>query len=213
MFAESDLIPISALQHYLVCPRQCALIHIEQQWQENQYTAEGRILHESVDQKTSCLRGAVRRATALGLHSLRLGLTGIADVVEFHTDSLNATSPRPFPVEHKRGRPKKGLEDRIQLCAQGMCLEEMLETHIPEGALFYGKNRRRHQVIFDESLRSHTENTAVAVHELFAANITPPPPQQAPCAACSLHNICQPDLLRGRKKSVRDYYSRMLEVM
>src|SRR5438876_1939248 len=151
MFAESDLIPISALQHFVVCPRQCALIHLESVWIENERTAEGRVEHERVDRGGAETRVAVRRAYGVPLRSLRLGLAGRADVVEFH--AMPGGGPeQPFPIEHKRGRPKAGDEDRVQLCAQALCLEEMLRVSVPAGALFYGRTRRRAEVIFDEAL-------------------------------------------------------------
>ena len=139
MYAESELIPISALQHFVVCPRQCALIHLESVWIENERTAEG---HERVDRGGTEARGPVRRVYGVPLRSLRLGLAGKADVVEFHA-SQGGGPEQPFPIEHKRGRPKIGDEDRVQLCAQALCLEEMLGVLVPNGALFYGRTRRR----------------------------------------------------------------------
>jgi CRISPR-associated exonuclease Cas4 len=130
VFAESDLIPLSALQHFVVCPRQCALIHLESVWIENERTAEGRIEHERVDRGGAETRGEVRRAYGVPLRSLRLGLAGKADVVEFHA-TPGVGQERPFPIEHKRGRPKRGDEDRVQLCAQALCLEEMLGVPVP----------------------------------------------------------------------------------
>ena len=152
MYSEDELLPLSALQHLLFCERQCALIHIEQAWSENLFTAEGRIMHERVDSGGRESRGAVRLAYGLALHSFRLGLAGKADVVEFHRDG--AGNWQPFPVEHKRGRAKKENWDRVQLCAQAICLEEMLGTAVPAGALFYGKSRRRQDVVFDAELRA-----------------------------------------------------------
>lgn len=206
MYSEDDLLPISALQHYLYCPRQCALIHVERAWAENVFTAEGRLLHERVDRPQSESRAGVRVAYGLLLRSMRLGLTGRADVVEFHGQGDRKV---PFPVEYKRGRPKQKDWDRIQLCAQAMCLEEMLEgemlgTRVPEGALFYGKTRRREQVAFDESLRGLTAETARALHELVASGVTPPPVADERCAACSLAGRCLPKAGAG-KASARAY--------
>jgi len=139
-YTEDDLIPISALQHFVFCERQCALIHIEQAWTENRLTAEGRLLHERVHDQGGESRAGVRIERGLPLRSLRLGLVGVADVVEFHP--LSEGGWRPFPVEYKRGKPKRNACDEIQVCAQALCLEEMLGVRIPAGALFYGKTHR-----------------------------------------------------------------------
>ena len=167
-YAEGDLLMLSALQHLLFCERQCALIHVEQQWEENRYTAEGRILHERVDDSRPESRGDVRVEFGVALRSMRLGLVGKADVVEFHRPTATShkrLSPQgwvPFPVEYKRGRPKKKDWDKVQLCAQALCLEEMLDCAVSSGALFYGKTRRRVDVVFDGELRRKTEDTAVS---------------------------------------------------
>ncbi len=197
-----DPIPISALQHYLYCPRQCALIHLEQLWTENVYTAEGRQLHEKAHDAASESRGDRKTVSGLLLHSQTLGLTGQADVVEFHRRD---GSWQPYPVEYKRGRPKSHDADRIQLCAQALCLEEMLHVAIPEGALFYGKTRRRQVVSLDEALREQTRCTVEAVHTLMRQGMTPPPPPletiNAICPACSLRDACLP--LVPRKSAAR----------
>src|SRR5690242_10725899 len=138
---EDGLIPISALQHYLFCPRQCALIHVERLWAEDGATAEGRILHERVDAGRPENRPGVSIGRRVQLRSLVLGVFGMADVVEFHSARKGAP-PRPFPVEYKRGKPKAHRADEVQLCAQAICLEEMFEQVVPEGALFYGETRR-----------------------------------------------------------------------
>ena len=216
MYTEDDLLPLSALQHLLFCDRQCALIHIEQIWVENLYTAEGRIMHERVDSGRSETRGDVRLAFSLPLRSLHLGLAGKADVVEFHRERnpSGKASPdtdiwRPFPVEHKRGRPKKELWDKVQLCAQAMCLEEMLDIEVPMGALFYDKTHRRVDVIFDASLRYETEETAFRLHKLFASGKTPPPVFKTVCENCSFLEICLPHALE-KPKSVRNYLKTMI---
>ena len=197
-----DPIPISALQHYLYCPRQCALIHLEQLWTENVYTAEGRQLHEKAHDAATESRGDRKIVTGLLLRSLGLGLTGQADVVEFHRRDGRW---QPYPVEYKRGRTKSHDADRIQLCAQALCLEEMLDVAIPEGALFYGKTRRRQVVALDESLREETRRTVEAVHALMGQGKTPPPPPlevaNAICPACSLREACMP--LVPRKSAAR----------
>ena len=171
MYTEDELLPLSALQHLLFCTRQCALIHIEQAWVENLFTAEGRIMHERVDAGGETPRGDVRVEYAVPLRSLRLGVTGKADVVEFHRKTGTGKTKRamwqPFPVEYKRGKPKKDNYDKVQLCAQAMCLEEMLDAEVPCGALFYGKTRRRQDVLFDHALRQATEGAAKELHALF----------------------------------------------
>ena len=201
MYDPADLITLSALQHYLFCPRQCALIHIEQIWEENLYTAEGRLLHEKADSGNVEIRGDMKTATGLPLRSLELGLAGRADVVEFHR---REGEWYPFPVEYKRGRPKAHDADAVQLCAQALCLEEMLGLPVPEGALFYGKTRRRQQVAFDASLRGTTRSIAEAVHSLLERGISPPPAADDRCAACSLLDQCLP-LPLSRKGAASRY--------
>ncbi len=214
MYTEDDFIPLSALQHILFCKRQCALIHIEQTWIENVFTAEGRIMHEKVDTGSKESRGDVRIAYGLLLKSLRLGLTGKADVVEFHkkidTGKLKPIKWIPFPVEYKRGRPKKDNYDKVQLCAQALCLEEMLDVEIPAGALFYGKTRRRQDVNFDITLRLETENAAKELHELFESRHTPEPVYEKKCDSCSFVNLCLPKTL-GRKRSANNYLKDMIQ--
>ena len=196
MYAEDELLPISALQHLLFCERQCALIHIEQAWAENRLTVEGKNLHERVHEQTSETRPGVRIARGLRLRSLRLGLVGMADVVEFHMGSEipNSKSPygQPFPVEYKRGKPKAGHSDEVQLCAQALCLEEMLNVQIPSGSLFYGTTRRRCDVLFDDVLRGLTIQTAERLHILLDSGVTPPAEYGPKCEQCSLLGLCMP---------------------
>ena len=201
MYSEDELIPISALQHYLFCPRQCALIHLDQVWVENVFTAEGRLLHERADSGKSVARGDVKTVTGLLLSSRELGLSGKADVVEFHRQNGQW---HPFPVEYKRGRPKKHEADKVQLCAQALCLEEMLGLSVPEGALFYGATRRRQAVNFDDALRDLTSQTARAVHDLLQGGPLPPPRRDDACAACSLAGACLPGLNRARAAAFLD---------
>jgi CRISPR-associated exonuclease Cas4 len=203
MYAESDYIMLSALQHYLFCPRQCALIHLEQCWAENRFTAEGRVLHERADSKEVRQEGRVRTVRTLPIRSARLGLSGQADVVEFHEDG------RVLPVEYKRGRPKKNRCDEVQLCAQALCLEEMLHIDIDEGALFYGQKRRRQPVAFDAALRRLTEATVTRVHELLDAGKTPRADYSKKCDQCSLRAICLPKTCTAGR-SVRKYLAGML---
>jgi CRISPR-associated exonuclease Cas4 len=204
MYTEDDLLPLSALQHLIFCERQCALIHIEQAWAENLFTAEGRIMHERVHEEGSESRGSIRVEHGVPLRSLRLGLIGKADVVEFHRREDG--SWLPCPVEYKRGKPKKDGSDRVQLCAQAMCLEEMMNVEVPKGALFYGKNRRRAGVVFDYALRRETEDTAVRLHELIASGRTPKPVYTKKCDSCSLAGMCLPKTV-GKGRSVQRYLS------
>ena len=207
-YTEDELLPLSALQHLLFCRRQCALIHVEQIWVENRYTAEGRLMHDRVDAGDGATRGQVRVSYSLLLRSLRLGLTGKADVVEFHRKAEEGRSKKgiwvPFPVEYKRGRPKKDNCDKVQLCAQAMCLEEMRDVKIPCGALFYGKTRRRQDVVFDEALRQQTAMAAKSLHELFESRITPMPVYEKKCDSCSFVNRCLPKTFE-KKRSVNRY--------
>ncbi len=212
MFAEPDLLPLSALQHICFCERQCALIHVEQVWLENRFTAEGRIMHERVDTGKSEKRKDTRIAFSVSLRSLRMGLVGKADVVEFHRKE-SPTGKKiwvPFPVEYKRGRPKKDNCDKIQLCAQALCLEEMLGNEIKSGALFYGKTRRRLDVPFDELLRSETESMAIKLYSLFDARITPRPVFDKRCPNCSFFQLCLPDKV-GVGKSAKRYLDGICE--
>lgn len=202
MFSESDLLPISALQHIVFCERQCALIHIERQWEENRLTAEGRLLHERTDKEEVESRGDTRIARGLLLHSKRVGLHGRADVVEFHRTADNSGIVIPdctgkwivYPVEYKRGKPKADRCDEVQLCAQAICLEEMLSTIISEGALFYGTPRRRTIIQFGSDLRKETEDRADRLHKLIKNGNTPKAVYEKKCDNCSLVNICMPKL-------------------
>jgi len=217
-FAEDELLPISALQHLAFCERQWALIHLEGVWEENRLTAEGRVLHDRAHQTETESRGDVRIARGLRLRSLRLGLTGVADVVEFHrcTSAGQPDMPAtvrlpgarglwvPFPVEYKRGRPKPGPYDEIQLCAQALCLEEMLGVSIRSAALFYGKPMRRTEVVLGDSLREQTERLALRLHELTRLGVTPAPVYEKKCDSCSLLALCMPKRL-SKRPSVENY--------
>ncbi len=207
MFSEDELLPLSALQHLMFCERQCALIHIEQIWSENRLTVEGRNLHSKVHEAGDESRGDVRIVRGLRLRSLRLGLVGQADVVEYHKQGDQWV---PFPVEYKRGKPKPEPCDEIQLCAQAICLEEMAGARIPEGAIFYGQPRRRHPVAFDDRLRALTESAAQRLHELIDNGRTPPASFEKKCESCSLLNLCVPKMA-GQSKSAARYLLEMLE--
>jgi CRISPR-associated exonuclease Cas4 len=208
MYNIDDLIQLSSLQHYAFCTRQCALIHVEQIWTENRLTAEGRIMHEHVHEEGDESRGDVRIERGASLRSLRLGLIGKADVVEYHRQADGTW--QAFPVEYKRGKPKPDHSDKIQLCAQALCLEEMLNAPVPSGALFYGKTRRRLDVTFDEALRRETQEVAKFTHELVDAGITPAPVYSKRCESCSLMAECMPKTIQ-KKRSVQSYLKRMLD--
>ena len=207
MIDDSDLLALSALQHYLFCPRQCALIHVERLWFENKFTAEGKVMHERVDKGGDRDRGSVRIEYSLRLVCRELGLVGQADVVEFHLTDKAAGLWAPYPVEYKRGKPKKDNSDKVQLCAQGLCLEEMYQTSIPEGALFYGKTRRRQQVPFSEELREETADTARCLHIMIRDRITPEPFYDSKCDSCSFVDFCMPRICK--RKSVKSYLEKM----
>ena len=205
MYSDEDLIPLSALQHFLFCERQCALIHVEQQWAENLFTAEGKIVHTRAHSGSRESRAAGTTEFGVPIRSLALGLSGKTDAVEFGADGSTLV------VEYKRGRPKAGNADQVQLCAQAMCLEEMRGESIREGALYYGKTRRRMAVIFDDALREATRLAAEKVHALIEGGLTPLPVYlPAKCPRCSLLRICMPRKL-GRRTSVDRYFARVLK--
>lgn len=184
-------IPISAVQHAIYCLRQAALIHIERLWEENRFTAEGRVLHQHADAPGKRNLRGVRRVSALPIASARLGISGIADLVEFIPEP---GGERPFPVEFKRGRTKLHRADEAQLCAQALCLEEMTGRPVPEGALFYAETKRRLVVPIDAELRRLTEAAIAELAVVFRTGATPPPtPETARCRACSLHDQCRPE--------------------
>ena len=171
-------------------------------WEENRFTAEGRVLHATTDEPGTRHSRGVRRVTAMPLASRRLGLAGVADVVEFHRSGEVET---PYPVEFKRGKRKVHRADEAQLCAQGLCLEDMTGVPVPEGALFYGETRRRVEVRFDEDLRRLTESAAAAVREVFASGSTPPAEyEKRKCGACSLLDLCRPQTFGRSAKTWRE---------
>lgn len=206
-YSEDDLIPLSALQHLSFCERQCALMFVEQVWAENRLTAEGRIMHEHVHEGGKESRGDVRIARGVPLRSLRLGIIGVADIVEFLRIGYTW---QPLPVEYKRGKPKPDHCDEVQLCAQALCLEEMMRVEVPQGALFYGKTRHRHEVIFTQEIRKETEETAKKVRELLSAGKTPKPVFEKKCKQCSLLDLCLPKTL-GRNREINRYLSGAIE--
>lgn len=203
---DSEPIPLSALQHAIYCPRQAALIHLERLWAENRFTAEGRVMHIAADRPGARKVRGVRREMSLVIASRRLGIAGVADVVEFLPGKDGET---PYPIEFKRGKPKLHRADEVQLCAQALCLEEMTGRAVPEGALFYGQTKRRVIVPFDEPLRQLTEDTASQLREIFATRLTPKASYRADrCRACSLLDLCQP---RAMERSARVWRDRMLD--
>jgi CRISPR-associated exonuclease Cas4 len=208
---SDETIPLSALQHYLFCPRQCALIHVEQIWSENVYTAEGRVLHEQADKPRGDSRHGVRTVTAMPLSNAELGISGIADVVEFHRPESGKGADHAYPVEYKRGRPKAHRADEVQLCAQALCLEYMLKQPIDEGALFYGTTRRRRVVAIDAELRTLTTKTIDAVRQLIRDGRTPPAIHEArKCDSCSLVDDCRPGMF-ARHVSAKAWFESQLE--
>jgi CRISPR-associated exonuclease Cas4 len=204
---DAEPIPLSALQHLLFCPRQCALIHVERQWAENHLTAEGRILHEASDVPAGVSRRDLRIARAMPIASKALGIAGITDVVELHR---RGEGWQPFPVEYKRGRSKAHRADEVQLCAQALCLEEMFGTTVPEGALFYGQTRRRMTVSFDDALRSLSREVAARTREMLTSGRTPSPVwEKRRCGACSLAELCRPKALE-RPRAVGPWLDRQI---
>jgi CRISPR-associated exonuclease Cas4 len=202
---SAESIPISALQHAVYCMRQAALIHLERMWAENRFTAEGHVMHIASDNPgTRKIRG-VRRETALPIASRRLGISGVADLVESHAGPNGEV---PYPVELKRGRPKRHRADEVQLCAQALCLEEMTGLAVPEGALFYGETKRRVLVLFDTELRRLTEQTIAELNKIFESRETPKAVYKASlCRACSLLELCRP---KAMARSAAAWRSRTL---
>ena len=186
-------IMISALQHYVYCPRQFALIHLEQAWADNRFTAEGNILHERVDSGAAEQRKDMRYERSVMLKSDQYRITGKMDLLEI-------TQVTPFqylPVEYKRGKPKVGDWDRVQVCAQALCIEEMKNTHVAEGAIWYWEVRRREKVTIDDALRAITINAIESAHAILALGNTPPPTDTIKrCRACSLLDLCEPEVFR-----------------
>jgi CRISPR-associated exonuclease Cas4 len=187
--SEEEYLPLSALNDLLFCPRRCALHRVEGLWQENVHTIEGTHGHKKVhaDPATEVEESAYRAVRGLWLRSDRLRLVGKADLVEFR--------PEPYPVEYKRGKRRKWDNDEVQLCAQALCLEEMLGQAVPAGAIFHVRSRRRREVVFDEKLRRDTEEAVQRLQQLVESGEVPAPVLHPKCKQCSLHNVCMPELL------------------
>ncbi len=192
--SETDPIPLSALQHWIYCPRQCGLIHLEQAFADNIHTARGQAVHHLVDTPGYEIKSGVRVERALPLWSDRLGLIGKADLVEFHPDGT------VFPVEFKHGAKRQKLHDDLQLAAQAMCLENMLGRPVPKGAIFHASSHRRREVAITPELRRLVIDTAKAIRAMLASGILPPPVNDSRCKECSLKEICQPDAIANRAR-------------
>ena len=204
MYAEEDYLMLSGIQHFAFCKRQWAMIHIEQQWAENYRTTAGEIMHKKAhDESAFEKRGNLLTVRGRRISSRSLGLSGQCDVVEFHQDENGIDlfgyegKWNIVPVEYKRGTVKENNADELQLCAQAVCLEEMFQMDIPEGFLYYGENRRRHQVEFTSELRSEVERTADKMHEMFRRGHTPGAKPSKQCKSCSLENLCLPKLQKS----------------
>ncbi len=199
---ELDPIAISALEHYAYCPRQCALIHVEQVWSENLYTMRGQDVHERVHDDSSHELAGVKLERSLPVWSQALNLTGRADLVEFHDD-------QPYPVEYKSGRRKRGTPEILQLCAQALCLEEMFGVSVLKGAIFWHGSRERKEVLFSDAMREQVERVAQAVREMLEQRITPPPVNDKRCENCSLKESCIPSIVADKvrsRKAARDLF-------
>ncbi|MDD2445993.1 MAG: CRISPR-associated protein Cas4 [Clostridia bacterium] len=214
-YEEEDYLWLSGIQHYEFCPRQWALIHIENLWNENYLTASGRLFHKKVHDKTQYeKRGNIIIVRALKISSANLGLSGECDVVEFHKDKNGIKLKNfnekyiPYPIEFKRGNGHAILSDEMQLCAQAMCLEEMLCCDIPKGALFYGEPKRRKVIEFSQELRNKVANTVFEMHKLFKKLYTPKPIYKNHCRACSMQDFCLPKI--SKQKSVKEYIKEVL---
>lgn len=216
-YTADELLPLSGIQHFLFCRRQWALIHIEQQWQENVLTAEGRIMHQRADDPFFTeTRNGVITGRAVPIASYRLGLSGICDVVEFTASREGVKLPKrdglyaPAPIEYKRGKEKHDHSDEAQLCAQAMCLEEMLSTNIPRGFMFYGQTRHRVEIEFTMELRTLVKNMSDEMHNYFARGYTPRVKPFKGCRACSLADVCLPEL-QGKVIAASKYIEKQLE--
>jgi len=185
-------IMLSALQHWSYCPRQCALIHVEQAFDENVHTMRGNAVHQRVDEPGFESFEGVRNEHALPVWSERLGLIGKCDIVEFYPDG------RIYPVEYKHGKKRAKTHDDIQLAAQAICLEEMTGKPVTHGAIYHHTSRRRREVVITDSLRQLVVETVAAIRTLLASGSLPPPVNDARCKECSLKEICQPEALADR---------------
>ena len=214
-YKEEEFLMLSGIQHFIFCRRQWALIHIEQQWADNVRTIDGELFHKNAhNDGLTEKRGNLIITRGLRIKSASLGIAGVCDVVEFHKseDGIRLFSYddlwQPYPVEYKKGQPKADHADEAQLCAQAMCLEEMLACSISNGSLFYGETRRRTEVIFTESLRNEVKSMLREMHELWSRGYTPKVKPRKGCSACTLKEMCLPKL--NRVGSVSDYIEKNL---
>jgi CRISPR-associated exonuclease Cas4 len=216
-YAADDLLPLSGIQHFLFCRRQWALIHVERQWQENALTVEGRIMHQRADDPffTEVRKGVIL-TRSVPIASYRLGLSGVCDVVEFTRANEGVQLKGregfylPAPVEYKRGKPKREPSDEAQLCAQAMCLEEMLSVDIPQGYLYYGQTRHRAPVALTPELRVLVRAMAEEMHAYFARGYTPRVKPFKGCRSCSLADVCLP-VLQEKVIPASKYIERQLQ--
>lgn len=221
-YHDDDLLPLRYLNDLLFCERRLALHLVEQIWKDNQYTAEGVYAHKKVDQSANLKRGDKRNVTGMMLVSYRLGVTGKADLVEFHSDDVSSATPTeanadgtsahqvPYPVDFKRGKKRRWDNDEVQLCAQAMCLEEMLNVPVAKGAIFHIKSQHRREVLFDESLRQRTITAAARLQEIVRTGITPPAEWKPRCKGCSLLEICMPKASRPKATAAK-YLADLIE--
>lgn len=208
IYAEEDFLQLSGLQHFAFCRRQWALIHIENQWAENERTVDGVLMHEKAhDRELEESRGDRLIKRGVSVYCAELGISGQCDVLEYYQSDtgipLNGKEGlwQPYPVEYKRGSPKENSADALQLCAQAMCLETMLCCDIPEGALYYGEIRRREYVRLDQELRDQVREMLIQMHSLYKRGYTPKVKPTKSCNACSLRELCLPKLLKSRSVS------------
>lgn len=216
-YSADELLPLSGIQHFCFCRRQWALIHIERQWQDNLLTVEGKLMHDRADDPFfSEVRNGVIIARSMPVASYRLGLTGVCDVVELTPSVEGVSLPGregrylPVPVEYKRGREKPDERDQVQLCAQALCLEEMLCVSIPAGYLFYGQTRRREKVPLTGELRNRVYSLAEEMHQYFNRGYTPKVRPSKSCKSCSLLDICLPDM-QARSLPASTYVRQFIE--
>lgn len=214
--SQEEYLQLSGLQHFAFCRRQWALIHIEQLWRENLRTVEGQLLHHRAHDETQReRRGNLLILRGLAIQSPTLGISGVCDVVEFHASPQGVPIHGeeglwlPYPIEYKRGKPKSNQADELQLCAQAMCLEEMLCCSIQEGALFYGETKRRTVVSFVPALREQVVSLLQEMHQLYRRGYTPKCKPTKSCNACSLKELCLPKLMK--KQNVSAYLRSAME--
>ncbi len=220
IYSDDELLALSLLQHIVFCERQCALMCNEQIWSDNQLTVSGGQLHRRVHGEAPRRekRGDIIVVRELMLCSHTLGVTGKADVVEFHRVSSIGVSIegceglwQPYPVEYKHGKPKVDDCDRVQLCAQAICLEEMLEICVPEGAIFYGKIQKREQVLLSDCLKELTIASARRLHEMLRSGDNPPAARREGCSQCSLIGLCMPEITNNRFEASEYLKKELLE--